>query len=115
MTHVHSAMQFRAKAVFKHLADEVTHYRSEADRNSDKKVIAELFKLLGNSYYGKCITDKEKQQDVSYVDGERATRAVNCPLFRKLEEINEGLHTYVKRQFAVCSSPSARTLMQLCS
>lgn len=90
VTHIHNVMQFQRNPVFKHLADEVTFHRSAADREPDKKVLAELFKLLGNSYYGKCLTNKENHLDVSYMGEEPAARAVNRPSFRRLDEVAEG-------------------------
>jgi hypothetical protein len=90
VTKVYSALQFRPKATFKHLADEVSSHRAEADRDPNKKIMAELYKLLGNSYYGKCLTNKEKQTDISYMFDEEAARAVNDPRFIKLDEVTEG-------------------------
>lgn len=93
VTYIHKVMQFKPKQVFKHLADEVSEHRAQADRNPDQKVLAELYKLLGNSYYGKCLTDKEKHLDVKYIHEERATRAVNDPMFRKMEQVSESKQT----------------------
>jgi hypothetical protein len=83
-------MQFRPKGTFKHLADEVSTKRAEADRDPNQKVVAELYKLLGNSYYGKCLTNKEKQTNIHYMGEEEAARAVNDPMFKSLDEIADG-------------------------
>lgn len=82
VTRVYKALQFKPKRVFEHLATEVTHHRSEADRDPNQKILAELFKLLGNSYYGKCLTDQEKHVNVKYMNEDDAIAAVNTPLFK---------------------------------
>jgi hypothetical protein len=90
VTRVYSAQQYRPQATFRHLADEVSSHRAAADRDPNKKVVAELYKLLGNSYYGKCLTNKEKQTRICYMGDEEASRAVNDPLFMKMDEISKG-------------------------
>lgn len=89
VTRVHKALQFRPRRVFEHLTKEVTHHRAEADRDKDKKILAELFKLLGNSYYGKCLTDKQKHLNVQYMNEDDAIAAVNTTRFKKLDVIGE--------------------------
>lgn len=89
VTRVHKALQFRARRVFEHLTKEVTHHRSEADRDPNKKILAELFKLLGNSYYGKCLTDQQKHMNVQYMNEDDAVAAVNTSLFKKLDIVGE--------------------------
>ena len=90
VSRVHRAIQFRGEPVFQHLADEVSSHRAEADRDKDKKVLAEMYKLLGNSYYGKCLTNKLKQSNISYMSEEEAARAVNDPMFERLDEVSDG-------------------------
>lgn len=89
MTRVYRALQFQSKRVFEHLTKEVTEHRSQADRDPNKKILAELFKLLGNSYYGKCLTDQGKHVNVQYMNEDDAIGAVNTPLFKQLDVISE--------------------------
>lgn len=89
VTRVHRALQFQQKRVFEHLTKEVTHHRSEADRDPNQKILAELFKLLGNSYYGKCLTDQKKHLHIQYMNEDDAIQAVNTPLFQKLDQVGE--------------------------
>ena len=46
----------------------VAQARLDCDRDKDKALIAETMKLIGNSSYGKLITNKEKHHDIVYVD-----------------------------------------------
>ena len=45
----------------------VAQARLDDDHNKDKTLIAEIMKLIGNSSYGKLITNKEKHWDIVYV------------------------------------------------
>lgn len=92
VTRIYRALQFRAVPVFKHLTEEVTHYRTEADRNPNQKIIAELFKLLGNSYYGKCLTNQLRHLDVQYHEEEGMDGVISDALFKKLDVITDSKH-----------------------
>ena len=44
---------------------------------------------MGNSSYGKTITNQLKRRNVGYCSDAEASRKVNTPLFRKLDNITE--------------------------
>ena len=44
---------------------------------------------MGNSSYGKTITNQLKRRNVEYCSDAEASREVNTPLFRKLDSITE--------------------------
>ena len=44
---------------------------------------------MGNSSYGKTITNQLKHRNVEYCSDAEASRKVNTPLFRKLDNITE--------------------------
>ena len=46
---------------------QVAQVRLDGDRDKDKALIAKTMKLVGNSSYGKLITNKEKHQGIVYV------------------------------------------------
>ena len=64
-------------------------HRRAADKNGSKKAYGETVKLLGNSYYGKCLTNIEKHRQVQYGDKDKAAHAINKWRFRTLQEIND--------------------------
>ena len=66
VSEVFQAIQFKPKKCFQALGNEVTFHRSNADANPNLAMKGELFKLLGNSYYGKTITDVEKHTNLSF-------------------------------------------------
>ena len=47
---------------------QVAQSRLDGDRDNDKAVIAETMKLIGNSSYGKLITNKEKHHNIVYIN-----------------------------------------------
>ena len=47
---------------------QVAQARLDGDHDKDKALIAETMKLIGNSSYGKLMTNKEKYQDIAYVN-----------------------------------------------
>ena len=47
---------------------QVAQARLDGDCDNDKALIAETMKLIGNSSYGKLITNKEKHHDIVYVN-----------------------------------------------
>ena len=47
---------------------QVAQARLDRDCDNDKALIAETTKLIGNSSYGKLITNKEKHHDIVYIN-----------------------------------------------
>ena len=92
VTEIFQAIEFKPKKCFTELGKEVTFHRSNADSNPNLAMKGELFKLLGNSYYGKTITDVEKHTTLSFEREIGASRKVNDWKFRKLEEIEGGFY-----------------------
>ena len=90
VTEIFQAIEFKPKKCFTELGKEVTFHRSNADSNPNLAMKGELFKLLGNSYYGKTITDVEKHTTLSFEREIGACRKINDWKFRTLEEIERG-------------------------
>ena len=49
-------------------------------------------KLLGNSAYGKTITNKDRHRDVQFCDDDEAPKKVNEPQFQQLNVLSEDLY-----------------------
>ena len=74
---------------FKEFGEQVTNARREGDSQNAKKIIALLFKLIGNSAFGGTIMNKEKFKRHKYLSGFRnACLAVNNPRFNNLVEFD---------------------------
>ena len=66
---------------------QVAQARLDGDRNKDKALIAETMKLIGNSSYGKLITNKEKHHDIVYVDESEIGTEIMDEHFYSLTEL----------------------------
>ena len=59
--------------------------RREEDVHRDKTIIADTMKLLGNSGYGKTITNVDRHRDVNYCTEKAASLMFNDRRFRQLD------------------------------
>ena len=48
-----------------------------------------FFSYVGNSSYGKTITDQERHREVQFCKETKASRLINKPFFRQIEQIDE--------------------------
>ena len=75
---------------------QVAQARLDGDPNNDKAVIAETMKLIGNSSYGKLITNKEKHHDIVYInESEIGIEIMDEHLFN-LTELPDGYYKVEK-------------------
>ena len=101
---VHSVYEFTPSATFAAFGASVCDARRLGDSDPSKTLLADTSKLIGNSSYGKLITNKDRHRSVAYVDGhEEASLEVASRLFSSLNEINDdGLYEIVKFKRKVC-------------
>jgi hypothetical protein len=70
----------------------VTEARREGDKNPNSKLMADTYKLLGNSAYGGLLMNKEKHRKICFVEGKgEVLKKTNCPQFRQMEILDEDL------------------------
>ena len=91
VTDIHLVIEYEPKACFRVFGEAVSQARREGDKDSEKAILANTFKLLGNSAYGKTLTNKEKFRNVSYITPDLVGLKVNSPLFRAMHELSEDL------------------------
>ena len=68
---VYRTIDYQATKALKWFVDEVTEARRTGDVDKSKALLADIFKLLGNSSYGKLIEALKKQTCVVYTKDER--------------------------------------------
>ncbi|CAH3178719.1 unnamed protein product [Porites evermanni] len=83
VTKVHQVVEFTPEACFKPFGDAVSNARRAG------AIIADTMKLVGNSGYGKTITNQLKHKNVEHCSDAKASRQVNTQLFRKLDDVTE--------------------------
>ena len=81
--HVYQIIEYDPIPYFRQFGDAVSTARREGDVHRDKTIIVD--KLLGNSGYGKIITNADRHRDVSYCTEKAASRMVNDKRFRQLD------------------------------
>ncbi|XP_066264599.1 uncharacterized protein [Branchiostoma lanceolatum] len=93
VTHVYQVLEYVPKKCFEPFGNKVSDARRAGDKDDKKKIIADTMKLIGNSAYGKTVTNKEKQFDVCYCDSDvTATQKINYPCFRMITEVVDGFY-----------------------
>ena len=90
ITKVHRTIDYQPAKIFTWFVEQVTEARRTGDVDKSKALLAEVFKLLGNSAYGKMIEALERQTTVIYTKDEKVVdRALRSAYFEDLEEIGE--------------------------
>ena len=85
---MHHTIDYKSRKIFNWFVDKVTENRLKGDEDPDKALLAEVFKLLGNSAYGKLIKAKERQTRVIYTkDQIEVNKAKRWVWFEDMEEI----------------------------
>ena len=78
--------------IFPWFVEQLTEARRTGDVDKSKALLAEVFKLLGNSAYGKLIEALERQKNTIYTKDEKAVdKALRSTYFSDLNEIG---HAY---------------------
>ena len=86
-------MEYTPRKTFEKFRKSMADACRLGDVDSSKKLLADTDKLIGNSCYGKTITNKDKHRDVRYVDGHKAASVKTRSLrFCSAEEISERLY-----------------------
>lgn len=88
VTKVHSFIKATPNNLFKSFTETVSDNRRNGDKDVSKAMIAEAWKLTGNSAFGRTGMNKNRHTNTKYVDDiYKAKRKVNNWLFRDLNEI----------------------------
>ena len=87
---VYRTIDYQPAKIFPWLVERVTEARRTGDVEKSKALLAEVFKLLGNSGYGKLIDALERQTNIIYTKDEKAVdRALRSAYFSDLDEIGQ--------------------------
>ena len=92
VTHVYQIVEYDPFPCFRRFGDAVSTARREGDVHSHKAIIADTLKLLGNSGYGKTITNMDRHRDVNYCTVKAASIMVNDRRFRQLDVVVDDAH-----------------------
>ena len=101
ITQIYQIIEYQPKKCFKNFIDKVTKFRIEGDKNPDKAIIGDIYKLLSNSSYGSVLMDKTKHTNVRYLTSKsKMSKIINSSTFKAMEELNHDIfevETYKSR------------------
>ena len=96
ITHIYTVVEYIPNAAFNSFMTQVAQARLDGDRDNDKALIAETMKLIGNSSYGKLITNKEKHHNIVYVNESEIGIEIMDEHFFNLTELPDGYYEVEK-------------------
>ena len=88
---VYQIIEYEPKPCFQNFGDSVSAARRAGDADPDKSIIADTMKLLGNSAYGKTVTNVDRHHKVTYCTevGTSLSLLVGNKRFRQLDVVAE--------------------------
>ena len=103
LTAVYRTINYKPREIFSWFVNEVANNRRKGDADKDKALLAEVFKLLGNSAYGKFIEAVESHTNTIYTcDEEEVDKSLRSARFKTLEEIGPAYKVELrKRKIAI--------------
>ena len=87
--HVYQVVEYHREACFRHFGESVSAARREGDADPDKAIIADTMKLLGNSAYGKTVTNIDRHRNVRYCTEVGTSLLINNKRFRQLDVVTD--------------------------
>ena len=90
---IHFVVHFpNHRPCFRDFTDKVCDERRKGDKDPDSDILANTFKLVGNSTYGKVTMNKTKQTEIIYANGICATYLMNLKRFKTCKKIDQDLY-----------------------
>ena len=86
---VYQVVSYSPKPCFQHFGDSVSAARRAGDADPDKSIIADTMKLLGNSAYGKMVTNVDRHRKVTYCTEVGTSLLVGNKRFRQLDVVTD--------------------------
>ena len=83
--HVYQIIEFQPNPCFCHFGESVSTARREGDADPNITFIADTTKLLGNSGYGKTVTDVDRHRDVQYCNDVGASMLINNRCYHQFD------------------------------
>ena len=87
--HVYQVVEYEPKPCFRNFGESVSTARRNGDVDPEKAIIGDTMKLLGNSAYGKTVTNVDKHRDVRYCTEVGTSSCINNKRFRQLDVVDE--------------------------
>ena len=93
ITKIYQIIVYQPKMAFRSFIETVTKYRLEGDRDPDKAIIGETYKLVSNSSYGSLLMDKAKHTNVKYLmNKSEVCKFINSLVFKNMNKLGQNLY-----------------------
>jgi hypothetical protein len=92
ISNVTTVLEYEFSKPFKTFADKVVSVRREAERVDTQKPIANSMKLVGNTPYGKSISNIENYSSVRFVNKRKAQQEISKWGFKHITEISDDIY-----------------------
>ena len=103
---VYSTIDHQATKVFTWFVEKLTSARRTGDVEKSKALLAEVFKLLGNSSYGKLLEAVERKTNVIYTkDAKVGDSALRSAYFKDLDEPDQAYELESRESRVVIKRP----------
>ena len=86
---VYQVVDYEPNPCFQRFGESVSAARRAGDADPEKAIIADTMKLLGNSGYGKTVTNVDRHRDIKYCTEVGTSSHINNKRFRQLDVVNE--------------------------
>ena len=106
ITAVYRSIDYKPRKIFEWFVKEVADNRRKGDADKDKALLAEVFKLLGNSAYGKFIEAAERQNKTLYTREENEVdKHLRSAWFADIEEIGDAYKIELRKDKLTINRP----------
>ena len=106
LTAVYRTIDYKPQKIFEWFVNEVADNRRKGDADKEKALLAEVFKLLGNSVYSKFIEGVERQKRTLYTRDEgEVDKHLRSAWFDDLEEIGDAYKIEMRKNKITIDRP----------
>ena len=106
LTAVYRTIDYKPRKIFEWFEKEVADNRRKGDADKDKALLAEVFKLLGNSAYGKFIEGVERQKRTLYTrDEDEVDKHLRSAWCDDLEEVGDAYKIEMRKSKIIIDRP----------
>ena len=92
VSRVCQVIEYDPQPCFRFFGEAVSAARRDGNADPNKAIIADTMKLLGNSAYGKTVTNKDMQRDMKYCTDVVASRCINNRSFCQLDVVTDDVY-----------------------
>ena len=86
---VYQVVDYEPNPCFQRFGESVSAARRAGDADPEKAIIEDTMKLLGNSGYGKTVTNVDRHRDIKYCTEVGTSSHINNKRFRQLDVVTE--------------------------